>query len=57
MRIRSKDVWFAWYPVLTEQRKWAWLRKVVRVWNPQARLVFLTSYDPGDYEGAWEYHG
>lgn len=50
-------VWFAWYPVFTEQKKVAWLRKVIRVWNPHADLRCITVYDPGEYVGSWEYHG
>jgi hypothetical protein len=51
------EVWFAWHPVVTKQRKLAWFRKVVRVWNPRARFSIIDPYDLGDYEGAWEYHG
>lgn len=26
----SEDIWFAWYPVRTVDRKWAWLQYVRR---------------------------
>lgn len=52
-----KQAWFAWFPVITMQGKVAWLRKVVRVWNPEGSIQVLTSYDPGEYVGSWEYHG
>jgi len=53
----SPEVWFAWRPVITMQRRVAWLRKVVRVWNPKAELRCVWTDDPGEYVGAWEYHG
>ncbi len=51
------EVWYAWYPVRTEQKRWAWLRKVIRVWNPKKHWQILDPYDYGDYVGGWEYHG
>lgn len=51
------EVWFAWYPVVTKQRKFAWLRKVVRIWNAKALFKCIWMDDPGEYVGDWEYHG
>ena len=51
------DVWFAWYPVRTEQRKWAWMRKIVRVWDSHWDLQVIDPYDLGEYVGGWRYHG
>lgn len=51
------QIWYAWHPVYTKQGRWAWLRKVIRVWNPRFRIQCLTYDDPGEYVGAWEYHG
>lgn len=53
----KKEAWFAWYPVKTKENKIAWMRKVIRVWNPNTNLTVFDPDDPGFYEGSWEYYG
>ncbi|MEW6917989.1 hypothetical protein V3M78_06680 [Trueperella pyogenes] len=40
--------WFAWRPVKTCNRRWAWLKAVIRHWQPGMLIV------PGSH-GYWEY--
>jgi hypothetical protein len=47
--------WFAWYPVTTLGGRSVWLRRIERRWNAETNFRILTSWDPGDYDGAWEY--
>lgn len=47
-------VWFAWYPVNIKGRL-VWLRRVHRRWNPNINFNIIDPYDPGDYDGGWEY--
>jgi len=31
MNLETQDIWFAWYPVMTEEGEWQWLRNVGRI--------------------------
>lgn len=47
--------WFAWYPVRTLSGRLVIWRWIERRWNPNTNFNLLTSWDPGDYDGSWEY--
>jgi hypothetical protein len=49
------EKWFAWYPVETIGHHWAWLKTVGRRWNWKMNFRIIDPYDPGDYDGGWEY--
>lgn len=50
------NTWVAWYPVRTVDKKWVWLRGVVRVWDPHYDLQVVDVYDPGEWVGGWRYY-
>lgn len=49
------EAWFAWRPVQTLSGRWVWLRTIERRWNPNINFRILAAWDPGDYDGAYEY--
>jgi len=40
MNLETQEIWFAWYPVMTEEGEWQWLRNVGRIID-QRPLVYL----------------
>lgn len=40
--------WFAWRPVQTSNQRWAWMKIVIRYWQPGMLLVHGS-------HGHWEY--
>lgn len=60
MKFTTKDkskwsAWFAWHPIRTESGNFLWLQHVERIWDEKRNFTILTSYDPGDYKGGWNY--
>jgi hypothetical protein len=47
--------WFAWYPVKTQDGYRVWLETVFRKWNYEKNFRIIDPYDPGDYDGGWDY--
>ena len=50
------EPWFAWHPVIMQNGRVAWLRKILRRWNPELGLdpCFSAYVEPS---GEWEYRG
>jgi hypothetical protein len=60
MRFRPRNrlhwhLWFAWYPVWTDDGLIIWLEKVRRRWDTERNFRIYDAYDPGMYEGGWQY--
>lgn len=47
--------WFAWLPVDTECGNRVWMESVERRWNVKKNFRVIDPYDPGDYDGGWDY--